>query len=76
MVTLHWSVAPLEEAPGTEGTTVASTTRATSPCVATLKKKYNNLLANIATSMAQDLKAKLHSRLAFTTLPQSTLGRR
>jgi hypothetical protein len=44
--------------------------------VATMNKKYNNLLANLATSMAQGLKAKLHSRPAYTTLPQSTSGRR
>jgi hypothetical protein len=43
--------------------------RATSLHVATLNKKYNNLLTNLATTMAQGLKAKLHSRLAFTTLP-------
>jgi hypothetical protein len=39
-----------------------------------MNKKYNNLLANLATSMVQGLKAKLHSRLAFTTLPRSTSG--
>jgi hypothetical protein len=44
--------------------------------VATLNKKYNNPLANLVTSMAKGLKAKLHSRPAFTTLPRSILGRR
>jgi hypothetical protein len=34
-----------------------------------MNKKYNNLLANLATNMLQGLKAKLHSRHAFTTLP-------
>jgi hypothetical protein len=60
---------PLEEAPGAGGTTTASATRATRPCAATMNKKYNNLLA---TSVVQGIKAKLHSRPAFTTLPQST----
>jgi hypothetical protein len=32
-------------------------------------KKYNNLCASLATSMVQGLKAKLHPRPAFTTLP-------
>jgi hypothetical protein len=44
--------------------------------VATLNKKYNNLLANLATSVAQGLKAKLHPRPAFTTLARSISGRR
>jgi hypothetical protein len=65
-----------EEAPGTGGMTVASATRATSPRMATLNKKYNNLLANLATSMAQGLKAKPHPRPAFTTLARSISGRR
>jgi hypothetical protein len=34
-----------------------------------MNKKYNNLLANLATNMAQGLKAKLHSRPAYTMLP-------
>jgi hypothetical protein len=50
--------------------------RATHPCVAMMNKKYNNLLANFATSVAQGLKAKPHSRPAYMTLPQSTSGRR
>jgi hypothetical protein len=37
--------------------------------MAMLNKKYNNLLANLATSVAQGLKAKLNSRPAFTMLP-------
>jgi hypothetical protein len=37
--------------------------------MATMNKKYNNLLTNLATSMVQGLKAKLHLRPAFTTLP-------
>jgi hypothetical protein len=69
----HWSVAPLKEAPRARGTTTASTTRATRPCEATMNKKYNNPLAP---SVVQGIKAKIHSRPAFTTLPRSTLGRR
>jgi hypothetical protein len=69
MVTLCRSVAPPDEAPGTGGTTIASATRATSPCVATSNKKYNNLLAYLATSVMLGLKAKLHPWPAFTTLP-------
>jgi hypothetical protein len=38
-----------------------------------MNKKYNNLLA---TSVVQGLKAKLHSKPAFMTLPRSTSGRR
>jgi hypothetical protein len=60
----------------TGGTTVASATRATRPHVTTMNKKYNNLLANLATSMVQGLRAKLHSRPAFTMLRRSTSGRR
>jgi hypothetical protein len=44
--------------------------------VATLKKKYNNLLTYLVTSMMQGIKAKLHPRQAFTTLPLSISGRR
>jgi hypothetical protein len=68
--------APLEEAPGTGGTTIASATSATSPRVATVDKRYNNPLAHLATSVTQGLKAKLHPRPAFTTLPRLILGRR
>jgi hypothetical protein len=66
-------LAPLEEAPGAEGTTTASIMWATHPRVATMNKKYNNLLA---TSVVQGIKAKIHSRPAFTMLPQSILGKR
>jgi hypothetical protein len=31
-----------------------------------MNRKYNNLLANLATSVVQGLKAKLHSRLVYT----------
>jgi hypothetical protein len=68
MVTLRRSAAPLEEASGTGGTTITSATRATSPRVATSNNKYNNPLANLATGVTQDLKAKLHPRPAFTML--------
>jgi hypothetical protein len=44
----------------------ANTMRATHPRVATMNKKYNNPLA---TNVVQGIKAKIHSRLAFTTLP-------
>jgi hypothetical protein len=44
--------------------------------VATSNKKYNNPLANLATSVTQGLKGKLHSRPAFMTLPRSISGRR
>jgi hypothetical protein len=37
--------------------------------MATSNKKYNNPLANLATSVTQVLKSKLHSRPAFTTIP-------
>jgi hypothetical protein len=75
-VTLQWSVTHSEEIPRTGGTTVTSATRATSARVATRNKKYSNLLANLATSMPQGLKARLHSRPAFTTLLRSTSERR
>jgi hypothetical protein len=65
---------PSGEALEIRGTTIASATRVTSPLVAMLNKKYNNLLAYLATSVAQGLKAKLHPRPAFTTLPRSILG--
>jgi hypothetical protein len=61
MVKPHWSVALPEEA------------LVTRPRVATMNKKYNNPLA---TSVAQGIKTKIHSRPAFTTLPRSTSGRR
>jgi hypothetical protein len=73
MVIPSWSIAPLEEAPGAEGMTTTSKTRATRPHVATMNKKYNNPLA---TSVGQGIKAKIHSRPTFMTLPQSTSGRR
>jgi hypothetical protein len=57
MVTLHSSITPPEEAPGTGEATVTGATRATGPRVAMLNKKYNNLLAKLATSVAQGLKA-------------------
>jgi hypothetical protein len=76
MVILCRSTAPPEEAPGTEGSTTASATWATNPRVATSNKKYNNSLANLATSVTQGLKSKLHLRPAFTMLPRSILGRR
>jgi hypothetical protein len=38
-----------------------------------MNKKYNNLLA---TSVGQGIKAKIHSRPTFTTLPRPTSGRR
>jgi hypothetical protein len=38
-----------------------------------MNKKYNNLLA---TSVGQGIKAKIHSRPTFMTLPRSTSGRR
>jgi hypothetical protein len=41
--------------------------------MATMNKKYNNPLA---TSVVQGIKAKIHSRPAFMTLPRSTSGRR
>jgi hypothetical protein len=41
--------------------------------VATMNKRYNNALA---TSMVQGIKAKIHSRPAFTTPPRSTSSRR
>jgi hypothetical protein len=56
--------------------TVANATRATSPRVPTPNKKYNNPLTNLTTSVAQGLKAKLHSRPAFMMLPRSISGRR
>jgi hypothetical protein len=68
-----WSAAPTKETPEARGTTTASATRATHPRVATMNKKYNNALA---TSMVRGIKAKIHSRSPFTTLPRSTLGRR
>jgi hypothetical protein len=59
--------------PGAGGMKTASETRATRSHAVTMNKNYNNLLV---TSMVQGIKAKIHSRPAFTTLPQSTLGRR
>jgi hypothetical protein len=41
--------------------------------MATMNKKYSNPLA---TSVVQGIKAKIHSRPTFMTLPRSTLGRR
>jgi hypothetical protein len=38
-----------------------------------MNKKYNNPLA---TGMGQGIKSKIQSRLTYTTLPQSTSGRR
>jgi hypothetical protein len=69
MVTLRRLVTPLEEALGTGGMTIASATRARSPRLATSNKKYNNPLAHLAKGAMQGLKAKLHPRPAFTTLP-------
>jgi CTP:molybdopterin cytidylyltransferase MocA len=66
MVIARWLVAPPEEAPGAGGRTTASAMRATHPCVATMNKKYNNPLA---TSVVQGIKAKIHSRPTFMTLP-------
>jgi hypothetical protein len=73
MVKPHRSVAPSEEAPGAGGTTTASAMRATHTRAATMNKKYNNPLT---TSVVQAIKAKIHTRPAFTTLPRSTSGRR
>jgi hypothetical protein len=76
MVTPCRLVAPLQEALGTGGTTIASATRARSPRVATSSGRYNNPLAHLATGAMQGLKAKLHQRQAFMTLPRLILGRR
>jgi hypothetical protein len=73
MVIPRWSVAPLEEALLVGGTTTARSTRATSPHVATMNKKYNSPLA---TCEGQGIKAKIHLRPTFMTIPQSTSGRR
>jgi hypothetical protein len=74
MVTLCRLAAPQDDAPGTGGTTIART-KATSPRVATLNKKYNNPLANLATSVMQGLKARPHLR-QLMMLPRLILGKR
>jgi hypothetical protein len=66
MTKLRRSVAPPEEILEAGGTTTASATRATRPCVATMNKRYNNPLA---TSVVQGIKTKIHLRPAFTTPP-------
>jgi hypothetical protein len=76
MVTLLRSAAPLEEALGTGGMTITSATRASSLCVSTSSKTYNNPLANLATGVTQGLKAKLNPRPAFRMLPRSILDKR
>jgi ABC-type sugar transport system substrate-binding protein len=59
-------VAPPQEALEARGTTTARAMRATHPRVATMNKRYNNPLT---TSVVQGIKAKMHSRLAFTMPP-------
>jgi hypothetical protein len=43
--------------------------------VATSSKRYNNPLSHLATGVTKGLKARLHPRPAFTTLPRLILGR-
>jgi hypothetical protein len=66
MVTLRRSVTPLEEASDIGGMAIASTTRASSLCMATLNKWSNNPLAHLATDVMQGLKVKLYPRPAST----------
>jgi hypothetical protein len=67
MVIPRWSVAPLKEAMGVEGTTTASAMRATRPRVATMNKKYNNPLE---TSVEQGTTVKIQSRPTSMMLPR------